>query len=105
MKIFGSDLCPWCRDCKENFERNGIPYTWIDINASIRNLGIFLKIRDSNPVFDPAKAVYDIGIPALVDEDRTVILDWQGWIRARGGTVELHHVQTGAACSLDGKGC
>ena len=54
MKLFGSDLCPWCLDCKENLDKYGIPYTFVDINASMRNLAICLKMRDTHPIFTHA---------------------------------------------------
>lgn len=105
MKIYGSDLCPWCLDCKEHLDKYGIPYTFVDINASMRNLAVFLKMRDTDPVFDHSKAVHDIGIPALVDDNRNVILNWEDWLRSQGFQVNYRHVHPEGACSVDGKGC
>jgi len=47
----------------------------IDIGKHVRNLKQFIKLRDTNPAFDEAKAVDDLG------------------------------TGMGAACSIDGRGC
>ena len=103
LTIYGSPLCPDCRECKENFDAHGIEYTMLDINESLRNLKAFLALRDSLPVFDPVKAAGGIGIPALVQEDGIVSLDWEGYLEAQG--LPVVYKESGPACSLDGKGC
>ena len=36
----------------------------------------FLKLRETNPLFDTVKEDGGIGIPCIVREDGTVTLDW-----------------------------
>ena len=103
LKVYGSPMCPDCRECKVNFDANGIEYEEIDINESLRNLKEFLSLRDSLPVFDQIKAQGGIGIPAIVSEDGTVTLDWEGYLKERD--IPIVYKENGAACSLDGKGC
>ena len=103
LKIYGSPMCPDCRECKENFDANGVEYTMIDINESLRNLKEFLALRDSLPVFDHCKEIGDIGLPALVREDGTVFLDWQGYLIEND--LPIVYKESGPVCSLDGKGC
>ena len=103
LTIYGSPMCPDCRECKENFDAHGIEYTMVDINASLRNLKDFLALRDSLPVFDDIKAAGGIGIPALVKEDGTVTVDWENYLTGRG--LLIVYKENGPACSLDGKGC
>ncbi len=103
LTIYGSPMCPDCRECKENFDAHGIEYTMVDINASLRNLKDFLALRDSLSVFDEIKAAGGIGIPALVKEDGTVTLDWENYLTGRG--LSIVYKENGPACSLDGKGC
>ena len=103
LKIYGSPMCPDCRECKENFDANGVEYTLIDINESLRNLKEFLALRDSLSVFDHCKEIGDIGLPALVKEDGTVILDWERYLSDNG--LPIVYKESGPACSLDGKGC
>ena len=59
LKVYGSTMCPDCRACKANFEANGIEFEFIDINENLHNLAEFLKLRDSEPVFDKWKKVGD----------------------------------------------
>ncbi len=103
LKIYASPMCPDCRECKENFDANGIEYTMIDINESLRNLKEFLALRDSRSVFNHCKEVGDIGLPALVREDGTVFLDWEGYLTENG--LPIVYKERGPVCSLDGKGC
>lgn len=105
LKIYGSEMCPWCLDCKENLDANGISYEFIDINASLSNLSDFLTLRDSLPVFNHSKEIHDIGLPALVKEDGTVFLNWEDWLTGQNMKWSYHHVKASSACSIDGKGC
>lgn len=102
LKIYGSGMCPDCRECRKNFDTYGIAYEFIDINENLRNLKDFLKMRDSDPIFDRCKEENDIGLPALVKEDETVFLDWENYLSALGYEVLYEEKES---CSLDGKGC
>ena len=103
FRIYGSPLCPDCRECKANFDANNVAYEYVDINESIANLKAFLKLRDTLPVFDHSKEVGDIGIPAIVSEDGSVFLDWEGYLNVQG--LPIVYKEDGRACSIDGKGC
>ena len=103
LKVYGSEMCPDCRACKYNFEANQIEFEFLDINASLRNLKEFLKLRDTKPVFEKWKAIGDIGIPGIVDEDGTVFTDWEGYLKEKG--LPVSYQDNGQACSITGKGC
>ncbi len=103
LKVYGSPLCPDCRNCTANFDLNHIPYEYIDIMGSLSALKDFLRMRDAYPVFDHLKAVNDIGIPAIEMEDGTVFTDWEGYLSQRGLPIEYE--DGGEACSLDRKNC
>ena len=106
LKVYGSDMCPDCVQCKKNFDRYGVEYEFIDINASIPNLKQFLKIRDNDPVFDVCRINNTIGIPALVKEDGTVFLDWDNYLKEKGLEADYDISDYGKVCSLDNKqGC
>ncbi|MGP1507435.1 MAG: hypothetical protein ACTTJW_00955 [Sphaerochaeta sp.] len=106
IKVFGSEMCPDCRNCELNFKTYGIEYEYIDINKSLRNLKAFLIYRDSESVFDHLKAVNDIGIPACIDENGHVFTDWEGYVEKLGHQVlSEDDPAAGHACSLDRKGC
>ena len=103
LKVYGSTMCPDCRACKANFEANGIEFEFIDINENLHNLAEFLKLRDSEPVFDKWKKVGDIGIPGIVGEYGEVFTDWETYLTQKG--LPITYQDVGQSCSITGKGC
>ncbi len=103
LKIYGSEMCPDCRECKRNFDLYGVEYEFIDINESLKNLKIFLDMRDHDPVFDRLKAIGDIGLPGIVKEDGTVFTDWEQYLKDMG--KEPVYSELNSSCSIDHKGC
>ena len=101
IKIYGRDDCPDCVACKVNFDEAGLEYDFRDIGKSLKDMAIFLKIRDINEEFDDIVGSGKIGIPALVFEDRSVTLDWEAYLEEHGYLVE----KPGSSCSVDGSGC
>ena len=87
IKVYGSMQCPYCVVLRENLDRNNIEYDYAEILDSLRNLKAFLILRDTEPVFDHLKAINDIGVPALVDEDGKVWTDWETWLKENNYTV------------------
>ena len=90
-------------ECKKNFDLYNVEYEFLDINESLRNLSIFLDMRDHNPVFDRLKAIGDIGLPAIVKEDGEVFTDWETYLKEK--VLEPVFSNSGPSCSLDRKGC
>lgn len=76
LRIYGSLLCPDCVRCKEELTAAGIEFEYLDFADSILHLKEFLKIRDSNAVFDDVRRDGSIGIPCILREDGTVLLTW-----------------------------
>ena len=76
IKIYGSMLCPDCVQCREDLDKAGVSYEYLDFSEDLRNLKAFLAIRDREPIFDAARANGSIGIPCIVKEDGSVTLDW-----------------------------
>ena len=103
LTVYGSPLCPDCRECKVNFDAQGVAYEYVDITKNMRNLKAFLRLRDTLPAFDGCRELHSVGIPALVEEDGSITLDWEDWMVRRGLPVE--YKEQGAACGIDGKGC
>ncbi|MCR4633283.1 MAG: glutaredoxin [Erysipelotrichaceae bacterium] len=103
IKVYSSNMCPDCRDFKKNLDRFMIGYELIDINGSLKALKEFLKLRDEDPAFSPARKGGQIGIPALVKEDGSLTLDWAEYLREHG--FEPFYEETGPTCSLDSKSC
>ena len=103
FKIYGSEMCPDCKECKKNFDLYNVEYEFIDINKNLHDLSEFLYLRDTNPVFDYCKQIRDIGLPALVYEDGTITLDWEKYLRDNGHEPVYGEIKQ--SCSLDRKGC
>lgn len=72
MKIYGTTLCPDCRDAFERLAKEQISYELVDIMESTKNLREFLHLRDQRKEFDPVKAAGGIGIPCYVEDDGSI---------------------------------
>ena len=98
IKIYGMETCPDCTYLDGQVKGND-KYEVIDIGKQVKDLKAFLKLRDSNPVFNEAKEMGSIGIPCLVLEDGTVTLT------PEDAGLKSRPITEGATCSLDGTGC
>jgi glutaredoxin-related protein len=67
--VFGSEQCPDCLVLKDFLEANQVRFTFIDILNSLGKLKMFLKYRDSLPIFEAIQQKGSIGIPFLVVDD------------------------------------
>lgn len=76
LQIYGSMMCPDCVTCREDLDKAGVAYEYLDFADSLLNLKEFLSYRDSDPAFAQLKADGKIGIPCILREDGTVTLDW-----------------------------
>ena len=104
LKVYGSPLCPDCRECKANFDAHGIAYESVNITGSMAELKEFLQLRDTCPVFEPCKERGSVGVPAIVKEDGSIELDWEAILKEKGLPVVFKETN-GEMCSLDGKNC
>lgn len=77
IKIYGTMLCKDCVQCRQELDRAGVCYEYLDFADSILYLKEFLKLRDSLPLFTQVKEAGGIGVPCILLEDGTVTLDWQ----------------------------
>ncbi len=76
LKIFGSLMCPDCVQCKQDLDRAGVAYEYLDFSDNLKNLKEFLTLRDSDPQFREVRENGMIGIPCIVTEDGSVTLNW-----------------------------
>jgi len=61
---------------KEFLSNNGIIYEYIDITDNMRNLKIYLKLRDTRPEFEEIKRIGRVGIPfIMLDNGEKLIFD------------------------------
>ena len=80
LKIYGSLLCPDCVQCKNDLTAAGVEFEYLDFSEDLRNLKVFLSIRDKDLQFDEIKERGSIGIPFIVEEDGTFTLDWEKYM-------------------------
>lgn len=80
LKIYGSMLCKDCIACREDLDRAGVKYEFLDFADDLAALKIFLAMRDREPVFDLAKENGAIGIPCIVDDQGNVMLNWEQYM-------------------------
>ncbi len=74
-------------------------YKVIDIGEHVMYLKQFLRLRDTNRVFDAVKRMGSIGIPCFVLEDGTVTL------RPEEAGIQLSISPTAPHCNIDGGVC
>lgn len=76
LKIYGSMLCPDCVQCREDLDRAGVTYEYLDFSQDLRNLKEFLILREHG-LFDEIRAEGKIGIPCIQKEDGSITLSWE----------------------------
>ncbi|MEE1037437.1 MAG: glutaredoxin [Oscillospiraceae bacterium] len=76
LKIYGSMLCPDCVQCREDLDKAGVEYEYLDFSENLKNLKEFLLLREGS-LFDAIRAEGKIGIPCIQREDGSVTLDWE----------------------------
>ena len=80
LKIYGSMLCPDCVKCREDLDRAGVEYEYLDFSDSLKNLKEFLALRDGSALFEEIRAEGKIGIPCILDEEGKVSLTWEQFL-------------------------
>ena len=81
LKIYGSEQCPDCVNCKRDLDAAGVEYLYLNISENLLFLKKFLKLRDENELFAKIRKAGKIGIPCIVDEDGTVSFEWNQYIK------------------------
>ncbi len=95
IKIYSMETCPDCINVHLQVKDNK-NFKIIDIGEDVKNLKEFIRLRDTNKVFDECKKNGSIGIPCFVLEDGSITLNEED--------VGLNKAQENATCSLKG-GC
>ena len=98
IKIYSMSTCPDCIYLHDQIKGNG-RYQVVDLGAHVRNLKEFLRLSDSKPIFDQAKATGSVGIPCCVLEDGSLSLT------AEDAGLHSRPAGMGVSCNIDGSGC
>lgn len=80
LKIYGSMMCPDCVKCREDLDRAGVRYEYLDFADSLWNVKVFLSLRDQDAAFAEVRKSGKIGIPCIVREDGSVTLSWEEYM-------------------------
>ena len=93
IKIYAMPTCPDCDYIHEQIKGREDEFEYINIGEHIRYLSAFMRLRDTNPVFDRMKQIGYVGVPAFVFEDGRVSID-----PADAGLIEYGSPE---ACSIE----
>lgn len=79
MKIimFGMNACPDCVEAVKVLDEKKADYMYLEFSESTANLKKFLKLRDTEALFDEVKAGGMIGVPCFKLQDGTLTLSLQ----------------------------
>lgn len=58
---------------KEVLSQKGIEFVYFDISLDFGALKRFLKIRDTNDIFDPVREAGRVGIPTVLVDDKVML--------------------------------
>ena len=81
LKIYGSEQCPDCVNCKRDLDAAGVEYLYLNISENLLFLKKFLKLRDENELFAEIRKAGKIGIPCIVEEDGSISFEWNQYIK------------------------
>lgn len=104
MKVYGAEICIDCRNYKAIQKARGFEADYVEITENTTNLKEFLKLRDSEPIFEEVREHNGIGIPFFVHEDgrKTFDIDealaWIGQAPVRDEEIVEHR----NACGING---
>jgi Glutaredoxin-related protein len=73
--LYGTNLCPFCRQANELFEKNGVKADYREITEDLALFKEFLKLRDNSDKYADIKANGKVGVPTFVFEDGTITFD------------------------------
>ena len=75
LNMYGMASCQDCVDAEKILLEKEVALNYLDFGKSIRNLKIFLKLRDTLPLFDEVRLSGNVGIPLFQFEDGSLTLD------------------------------
>lgn len=73
--LFFAETCPDTAPFVARLQELGVQYEPVEIQSSLGNLKRFLALRDSRAEFEAVKARGSIGIPALLLNNDSLVLD------------------------------
>lgn len=75
IKVYGAEICIDCRNYKSIQKARGFEAEYVDITENTTNLKEFLKLRDTEAIFEPVRANSGIGIPLFINENGEITFE------------------------------
>ncbi|MCF2683574.1 glutaredoxin domain-containing protein [Faecalicatena contorta] len=73
--VYGTNACPDCVEAIQKLDERKADYVYLEFSNNMQNLKRFLKLRDTEAIFDAVKEQGKVGIPCFKLEDGTLTLD------------------------------
>lgn len=73
--VYGTNACPDCVEAIQKLDEKKADYVYLEFSNNMPNLKRFLKLRDTEAIFDAVKEQGRVGVPCFKLEDGTLTLD------------------------------
>lgn len=73
--VYGTNACPDCVEAIQKLDEKKADYVYLEFSNNMPNLKRFLKLRDTEVIFDAVKAQGKVGVPCFKLEDGTLTLN------------------------------
>ena len=73
--VYGTNACPDCVEAIQKLDEKKADYVYLEFSNNMPNLKRFLKLRDTEVIFDAVKEQGQVGVPCFKLEDGTLTLN------------------------------
>ena len=73
--VYGTTACPDCVEAIQKLDEKKADYVYLEFSNNMPNLKRFLKLRDTEAIFDTVKEQGKVGVPCFKLEDGTLTLN------------------------------
>ena len=73
--VYGTNACPDCVEAIQKLDEKKADYAYLEFSNNMPNLKRFLKLRDTEAIFDAVKEQGKVGVPCFKLEDGTLTLN------------------------------
>ncbi|MEO2239971.1 glutaredoxin domain-containing protein [Dorea sp. YH-dor226] len=73
--VYGTNACPDCVEAIQKLDEKKADYVYLEFSNNMPNLKRFLKLRDTEVIFDAVKEQGKVGVPCFKLEDGTLTLN------------------------------
>ena len=73
--VYGTNSCPDCVEAIQKLDEKKADYVYLEFSNNMPNLKRFLKLRDTEAIFDTVKEQGKVGVPCFKLEDGTLTLN------------------------------